>query len=289
VELVVVVAILALVIVTTVSLFVSMIRSQKRILAEQELLNQSSYVIEYIGRAIRMAGEDIDGACLGTENIGKSYLLTDKNEDNPLGNEYSGIKFINSSNKNICQKFVLDLSYRIKESKDGGSTFGFLTADFLQVNFFHFKLYEDSSTQPRVTVFMDIQIKGTEGDEPRENIQTTISQRNIGGLTYGFPEAPCGGYLSNGHCWYAGADNQSCNDLCAEKGLIPESDCCEIDTNCEATNYLIGIASSCSDFCPAGQRSYEGVGIENLSCFNQDYCNCSAGEVGYKRICACKN
>lgn len=184
VELVVVIAILSLVIVTTVNLFASMVRSQKRILAEQELLNQSSYVIEYMSRAIRMSGKDVDGACLGAANAGKGYLLTNKNADPPQGDQYNGIKFINSSNKNICQEFVWDEgSKRIKESKDAENsvpTYNFLTSDFLQINSFrafHFKLEDEY--QPRVTFFMEIQSREAGGDELVEKIQTTVSQRNL--------------------------------------------------------------------------------------------------------------
>lgn len=287
-ELIVAITILALVVVTTVNLFVSMIRSQKRILLEQDLLNQSSYVIEYMGRAIRMAEKDIDGACLGTENIGKNYLLINEDEG-----EYHGIRFINNSNKGICQEFFWDSSSkRIKESKDSGVTSNFLTADSLEVEHFHFKLYGDDigddpedNIQSRVTIFMDVQSEGAEGNELREKIQTTISRRNIE-LTYGPPETSCGGYLLNGHCWYAGALGQSCSDVCADHGGTESSTCYEIDTNCEAIKYLIGGECSCGTYCPACYST----SADCYDCSQQDESySCDDSWEDLRRVCACKN
>src|SRR3989339_453028 len=88
------------------SLFVSAILEQRRILAKQGLYGQLSYALEYMSKAMRMAGRDLTGDCLGGQ--GRNYLLT--RQDTFGSGEYLGIKFINQSDNNICQEFFLDNS-----------------------------------------------------------------------------------------------------------------------------------------------------------------------------------
>ena len=160
-----------IVISVAIGLFVSLLRYQRRTLAEQELLNQSSYIIEYMGRAIRMALKDGAGLCLSQAGL---------NYKNPLG-DVSRIRFINHSENDICQEFFWDkVENQLKESKSGNPPIS-LTSNDLQVNFLKFNLSgqsEDDDFQPRVTIFLEIQIKGP-GGQPKTRIQTTISQRNL--------------------------------------------------------------------------------------------------------------
>lgn len=178
IELIVVISIFIIIVIVTAGVFVSIVQQQRRTLAEQELLNQTSYVMEYMSRALRMAIKDTTGACLGPERAGYNYVITRS------GN---GIKFINHSNNDICQEFYFYrepyLMYlgKIKESKDGGITSFPLVSDFLEVNYFNIELYgdsEDDGLQPRIVISMEIQVKGT-GEQPKKQIQTTISQRNL--------------------------------------------------------------------------------------------------------------
>jgi len=136
VELVVVISVFSLIVLTASTLFVSMVQQQRRALAQQELLNQTSYVIEYMSRALRMAKKDTTGSCLGTTGI--NYLLTRSN---------SGVKFINHSNNDICQEFFLE-NERLKESKDGGTTSVPLTSESLKVNYFKINLSGESGECP---------------------------------------------------------------------------------------------------------------------------------------------
>ena len=165
-------------------LFVDTIKNQRRALANQELLNQTSYVLEYIGRAIRMAKkDDIDGVgCLLGYKVNfektNSRILGIVNYSGP------GIKFRNY--QDVCQEFFLDNNdYRLKESKNNAAPFP-LTSPDLKVNFFN--IGPDTSwsqedippQQPRVTLFLDIKRLGfPSGEEPEVKIQTTISQRNL--------------------------------------------------------------------------------------------------------------
>lgn len=172
VELIFVGAIFIVIIGATMSLFLSIVRQQRRILLKQELLNQTSYVIEYMSRAIRMAKKDATGVCLGSSDAGHNYKLT-----------YSGkgIKFINHSDNDACQEFFFDPGdQKLKESKNNGFPIS-LISDKFQINFFKINLLGDSqgdNLQPRVTLSLEIQPKGTD-DQSKAHVQTTISQRNL--------------------------------------------------------------------------------------------------------------
>lgn len=60
IELLVAVAIFAIFIVVIFGFLTSAIQSQRRIFTTQDLLNQSEYVLEYMGRAIRMARKELN-------------------------------------------------------------------------------------------------------------------------------------------------------------------------------------------------------------------------------------
>lgn len=172
IELIVMSGVVVIVITVAIDLFVSIVRYQRKVLAEQEISSQMSYIIEYMARAIRMAKKDSSGACLGATDT--NYVLTLTHGD-------IGIKFINHSDNDVCQEFFRDLiDQKLKESKNNSEPIS-LISDNLQVNYFKIKLSGESSSdsfQPRVTISMEIQARGA-GDQPKKQIQTTISQRNI--------------------------------------------------------------------------------------------------------------
>lgn len=212
VELIIVTAVLLFVVATAISIFFTIFQHQKRILAEQELLNQVSFTLEHMSKALRMAGKDTDGSCLGS--IGYNYQLT--HQDTTTGT-YLGVKFINQSENSICQEFYLDnitdpLNAVIKEKKNGLPADGIaLTSDRLVINSLRFGINGGSGlngetsfssvedgVQPRITIYLDIKAKG-DIDQPIKKIQTTISQRNINvsgeTITDGVicsPTVPCG-------------------------------------------------------------------------------------------------
>ncbi|PIR02724.1 MAG: hypothetical protein CO031_00820 [Candidatus Nealsonbacteria bacterium CG_4_9_14_0_2_um_filter_37_38] len=180
IELLVAITLLSLVMGAVVGIFAYVVRSQARDLASQQLLNQTSYVMEYMSRALRMAKKDSSGSCLETANL--NYLKT------LSGN---GIRFLNYRNK--CQEFRLDTSTkRLQEgksttaSKDDFGSWIDLTSDRLEVVSFNIgpanSWDQGDYEQPRVTIFFDIKGKGggvKPEEQPRIKIQTTISQRNL--------------------------------------------------------------------------------------------------------------
>jgi prepilin-type N-terminal cleavage/methylation domain-containing protein len=168
-EVLVAVGILSLIIATMAGIFVSFFRYQNYSWQAIQVLNEISYVMEYISRALRMAKKDDLGGknCLAEEKV--NYELTHNG---------FGIKFRNY--KNQCQEFYLD-GGKIKEWKEGETAD--LTSDNLEIVAFKIdSLTADSwdqedLEQPRV-VFI-IEAKPKKRDFPKLKIQTTISQRNL--------------------------------------------------------------------------------------------------------------
>jgi prepilin-type N-terminal cleavage/methylation domain-containing protein len=166
VELLVVIGIISLTIGTVSSLLLSGISSQSRILAEQEVSDQVSYLLEYMGRALRMAKKDDLGGvnCLSGDKV--NY------EINP---EKNAIKFRNYRDE--CQRFFLD-GNQIKEERTGIVLP--LTSPALKINSLKFDLSGESQAdkiQPKITIFLEIEGRGR--NPPKIQIQTTISQRNL--------------------------------------------------------------------------------------------------------------
>ena len=116
VELLVSVLIFSMVTLIAVGIFTFTLRFQKQSLAEQDIIGQVSYTMEYLGRAVRMARKDPSGACLTGSGPNFNY------ETNPNSDR---IRFLNY--RNICQEFFLD-GVQLKERKSSDSS----AANFLQ-------------------------------------------------------------------------------------------------------------------------------------------------------------
>ena len=194
IELLVVTTVLLFVVGTAVVIFISIVQHQRIILSEQELLNQTSYVLERMSKALRVAKKDLTGECLqdsfGTRYPGYSYLFT-----NPtVAGIYTGIKFINQLDNDACQEFYLDNSDAgnplIKEVKNNGERIAITSNKFI-INYLRFSINgEDGSVngpigaagyngiQPRVTIFLEIQNR-VGNDQFTKKIQTTVSQRDL--------------------------------------------------------------------------------------------------------------
>ncbi|MCX6723587.1 MAG: type II secretion system protein [Candidatus Staskawiczbacteria bacterium] len=202
IEIIVVMAVFMFIIGAGIGLFLSIVKSQKRILAEQQLINQISYAEEYMSKALRMAVKDSAGTCLTDDsptspNFGHyytnyNYLLT-----RPINNFFTGIKFINASNGNICQEFFLDTDGVLYERKKGVAQVP-LTSSNMKVNFVRFGINgyngcyggntcpsgdQDTAVftvtplpQPRITTLLNVTAPG---DSNGKTFQTTVSQRNL--------------------------------------------------------------------------------------------------------------
>lgn len=183
IELIVVMAVFLLIIGTALGIFISIVFHQRRILAQQELLSQASYVVEYMAKGFRMAGKDLAGDCVGE---GYTYKL-----QNFSDGAWQSIKFINQSDNNTCQEFFLDGSV-LKERKNGADPVQ-VTGANLKINSLKFSINGNEPSdqscefapsescgtgQPRVTILLDIKSQGDE-NQPETRVQTTVSQRDL--------------------------------------------------------------------------------------------------------------
>jgi len=194
IELIVVMAVFLFIIGAGLGIFISIVHGQRRVLAEQQILSQVSYLEEYMSKALR-AAKTSDGTegCLG--EMGEIYNLTRSD------GLYQGIKFINQSENGTCQEFFLDVvsdpdNFVLKELKNSVSDEDAvaLTSDILKINYMRFSINgADGSDngnnsvfsvsdriQPRVTILLNITIPGdSEGGNTTKTIQTTVSRRNL--------------------------------------------------------------------------------------------------------------
>lgn len=180
IEILVAAALFSTIVATVSSLFVWGVKIQRRSLAKQELLDQTSYLMEYMSRALRMAKKDLSGNCIAIRT----------NYANAPGNNYS-LRFLKEeSGADICQEFYLASGVnRLMERKSSDNSAGNLgaaaplTSANLRVNYFLIGSggaytrgwSQTDNVQPRVVFFLDI--SGRENANIK--IQTTVSQRDL--------------------------------------------------------------------------------------------------------------
>jgi len=169
IEVLVAILIFSLISGASFGIFALAMRIQKYSLASQQLLDQTSYAMEYMSRFLRMAKKDTSGTCI-TAN--KNYKITRGEK---------GIKFVNY--KGECLEFFwedTDNQLRIKSPTIGNIP---LTSDDFEVTSLKLALSGAEQPpinylQPKVTIFLEIKGKGT-GYQPEIKIQTTVSQRDL--------------------------------------------------------------------------------------------------------------
>jgi len=198
IELIVVMAVFLLIMGTAISIFISIVQHQRRIMAQEELLNQASYFVEYMTKGLRMAGKAQTDDCIGE---GYVYQLEDFSDG-----VWKGIKFINQSDPDIahpegaCQKFCLDASTPenpvLKEIKNSAgswdcSTGTNVTSTNLSIESLNFSLnglipglgddhvpITGDLSQPRATISLNIKTQA-DINHVATKIQTTVSQRDL--------------------------------------------------------------------------------------------------------------
>jgi prepilin-type N-terminal cleavage/methylation domain-containing protein len=176
VEILVAVTIFVMVISIVSMLFVQAIRGQRQNLAYQELLDQASYVMEYMSRSIRMARRS--DVCTGSPgfNYATSAVLA-----------LPGAKCLRFENyKDECQYFCLNATKLVVATTTTTTVpalndFKDLTSSDLTVSSFSITSqgWQNSSwgddVQPLVTIFLKIEGK----EQASVQIKTSISQRNL--------------------------------------------------------------------------------------------------------------
>lgn len=185
------IAIFSVLSVSVITLFTNSVNAQYSILQNQQLLNESGYVVEYMHKAIRMAHRD-DGV-LGT--AGSCVTLAKANQSyNVVSNSIYFLGFDNSkgtSGEYRCMKFYLDgTENKIKFQESSDLTYGNadsaaaveLTSSQVKVNTLNFTVTGDTigTNQPKVTIMMDMQSNTKRiNPVPRITLQTSASQRNL--------------------------------------------------------------------------------------------------------------
>jgi type II secretory pathway pseudopilin PulG len=152
-------------------LFITGIRQQKNIMAFQNVLDQTSYVVEYMSRNLRLAKKEISaGSCLS--QTGLNFEVTRGG---------SALKFINHLQGDDCQEFFLE-NNQIQYWRQSTNNSLPLTSNKLEVVSLKFNLTGESQAddlQPLVTVFLEIKSESSPGQSQKIKIQASVSQRNL--------------------------------------------------------------------------------------------------------------
>ncbi|MBZ9572787.1 prepilin-type N-terminal cleavage/methylation domain-containing protein [Patescibacteria group bacterium] len=162
IELLVTITIFSIVITGFLGLFASAFKEQRKNLNLQYLLQNTSYISEYMSRALRMAKKDINGNCITPKD--NFALLTQDH-----------IKFLNYNEE--CQEFFLD--GEVLKVRKLGITQP-LTSSNLIVERLKFEISgetQEDTLQPKV--IFSLKIKNKELEPQELNLQTTISQRDL--------------------------------------------------------------------------------------------------------------
>jgi len=168
IEMLVAVAMFGIVVGAISGLFISTIQGQSRILATQKGLDEASYIMEYMSRALRMARKDLNGTCIPAKTNYKAIT--------------NGIKFIDYHG--VCTEFSLNTVTDQLEKTANGTTLPMTSTD-LRINSFNVKLLGENqpptdNLQPRATIFLEMESKKpAPGAPPKIQIQTSVSQRNL--------------------------------------------------------------------------------------------------------------
>ena len=179
VEMMVAVLVFSIIIGAISGILVSGIREQRKTLVFQVMLDQLSYNLEYMGRALRMAKKQIAGDPVCLSQNGLNYEIVE------IEPGISGLKFINTLQNSDCQAFYLkngQLKYKKGINTIGEKTFDLSSGD-LNITSFKFNFSGESQTdtlQPRVTFSFEMAGKGFLPETQQKiQIQTTISQRML--------------------------------------------------------------------------------------------------------------
>ena len=172
IEVLIAIVIFCLISGTAMGVFASVIKIQKYSLASQQLLDQTSYAVEYMSRAIRMAKKDMDGVC--SIPVKANY-----------GGDETHLKFKSYNSQYGCQEFFLEnkqLKVKTYNGTEPAMNLPLISDDF-EVTSLKFVLSgaeqpPTDSLQPKVTMYMEIKGKGA-GFQPKIKIQTTVSQRDF--------------------------------------------------------------------------------------------------------------
>lgn len=178
IEVLVAVVIFSITVAGPTGLFISSLRGQTRTLLLGRMTESSSYSLEYMSRALRMAKKDLNGTCIDVKT----------NYKNPSGiSSIQFLKYDEALSKDICMEFLVQAGQlgerrSANEQSSGLGNFSALTPNELEVTSTQAKFVitgqgQDDNLQPRVTIYFRMTKKNQL--QPEIRIETTVSQRNL--------------------------------------------------------------------------------------------------------------
>ena len=147
----------------------SLVKQERKAIAVQNMMDNSSYFLEYGGRFVRMAQKD-DGDC----------ITSGQNYEN-IGGDLSTVAFLDYEDH--CHEFLLE-DGQIKERVSSTDKVGDLgsatpiTSSKITISSLSFVITGDSANhQPRITIRFSAEDQNF--PESSMDVETTISQRNL--------------------------------------------------------------------------------------------------------------
>jgi prepilin-type N-terminal cleavage/methylation domain-containing protein len=170
VELLMASAVFSIVVVIISGIFVAAVNTQRNILSAKKVLGQTSYAMEFMSRALRMAVKDTGQGCI-TAGYNYDYHPT-------YGNQ--GIRFKNHLQGDECQEFYLEggqIKFKRNASSPTPQVLDLTSSDMeiTDLRFFLSGETQNDDLQPMVTIYLEAKT----GDSPTIKLQTSISQRNL--------------------------------------------------------------------------------------------------------------
>ncbi len=165
-ELIVSVAIFSLMMVSVLGIFKIVIDGQRNAISSQNIQESMRYAFETMSKEVRMAQKNT-GTCQGTGSWPTPHDLynTDPAKD--------VLFFVNKDG--ACATYQL-VSGGIQITRDGLS--GFITPHNINISNLQFNITDSSSSQPKVTMNMDIQAATVLAEQQQKiKLETTISSR----------------------------------------------------------------------------------------------------------------
>jgi prepilin-type N-terminal cleavage/methylation domain-containing protein len=176
IEMLVAVAIFSGISLLLVNIFIALVSNENRILQNQKLLDEATYSLEYMSKAITMAQMDDDaGTCTGTPdaNFGiATNSITFLAHDTTTGT-YKCRRFFLDGNA-IQEEWSSDKSYGNLESETP------ITSTKVKVDKLTFGVTGDATGyQPKVTILVNLEYNSSASNNPKISVQTSISERNL--------------------------------------------------------------------------------------------------------------
>jgi type II secretory pathway pseudopilin PulG len=173
-------AIFGILSVLIMAIFTASVNTQTTILQNQSIMNETNFVLDYMGRVIRLAKYDTDGLCVSG---GNNYYVSG-----------SSLQFLSwdatvgAGGGYVCRKFSLSGNAIVEQfsTDNNASNFGnpiALTSGQVKVESLNFYITGNSrsdSIQPKITINFKMTPTGRRIEPaPEITIQTSLSQRNL--------------------------------------------------------------------------------------------------------------